>query len=245
MKASILTANYNCERYLRSTIMSVMEQDYSDLEMVIVDDHSKDKSKRLIRKLARRDSRIRLIDSPKRLKCGGAYNLALNEAQGEICCVLDADDVLNDKKSLKRVVRKYESNDDIGYIWTQFYICDPNLHKLRKGSSANPGKFSMLEAGLAYNKYRHCFSHWRTMRTCLRDRATIFKPGLPAAVDKWMGYVLEELAPGGFYPKALYKYRQRVGGLSYTGRKHWKRMLQEFKQKRDAGNITPYPIRTL
>jgi len=60
-----------------------------------------------------------------------------------------------------------------------------------------------------------------------------------------MGYALEELGSGGFVNIPMYKYRQRVGGLSYTGRKNWKIMKREFSEKRKLENIVAYPIRKL
>ena len=241
-KATILTANYNCGKYIGQCIKSVIEQTYKDWEMIIVDDCSRDKSVALIQKHARKDKRIKLIRNPKRLKCGGAYSRALEEATGAICGVIDADDALSHPKSLAKLMRSYEKHEEVDFIWTQFYLCDTHLKKLRKGFSRSPGLRSLLEAG---QKGKHCFSHWRTFRTHLRDRGMIFKPKLPSAVDKWMGYALEELGRGAFLNRAFYLYRQRVGGLSFTGRKHWKIMKKQFAEKRKKNNVRVFPIKEI
>jgi len=245
MKFTVLTSCYNCDKYIGKTIKSVKSQTYKNWEMIIVDDCSKDGSVKQIKKFSKKDSRIKLIRNKKRLKCGGSYNHALSYATGDICGVIDSDDILSKKNSMELIVDKYNKYPDIQYMWTQFWLCDMRLRKLRKGFCCHPGKESLLEAGVKMSKGRHAFSHWRTFRTKLREKGMIFKIGLPAAVDKWMGYALEEMGIGGFYGKPLYCYRQRVGGLSFTGRKHWKVMKKEFAIKREKNNIKPYPIKII
>lgn len=245
MKASILTANYNCGPWIKQCAQSLFSQTYSDWEWIVVDDVSSDKSVSFLKRMARKHDNVKLIRNRKRLKCGSSYSIALSHAEGEICCVLDADDALASKKSLSILMNLYEKHTDIDYIWTQFSFCDPKLRVVKKGSCRCP-KTSFLQAGVDYTKDRHAFSHWRTFRTSLRDKHdNIFKPGLPSAVDKWMAYALEEVGAGGFYNKVLYYYRQRLNGLSYTGRKHWKVMLREISANRKEKAITPIPTREI
>lgn len=241
MKCSILTSNYNCGKYIEKCIDSVLRQAYKDWEMVIVDDCSTDKSASTIKRFAERDSRIKHVKTPHRLGCGGAYSFGLTFVTGEITCILDADDSLG-KKSVKRIVEQYTKYPDIDFIYTQFYLCNDRLKVLKTGFSRSPGKQSLLEAGLGG---KHCYSHWRTFRTNMRDKCSVFNPALKAAVDKWMGYTLEENGFGAFYDKPLYYYRQRLGGLSFTGRKAWKHMKEQFKQKRDSQKIVANPIITI
>ena len=244
MKVSVLTACHNCEPYLSDCIGSILRQQYSDWEMIIVDDASSDNSRKVIQKYAKRDDRIKLIVPPERLKCGGAYNLAMKNATGDICCVLDSDDALPNDKCMEKVVNAYVDHPEVDYIWTRYYICSPKLKKEQMGSSSLPPT-SFLTAGIEYTEYRHAFSHWRTCRTCLRDKGLIFNPSLKAAVDKWMGYTLEELGVGGFIKEPLYLYRRRLGGLSFKGRRIWKNMMKVFKEKRDQNNIIPYKTKLL
>ena len=240
MKASILTACYNCDPWIEKCIKSVLMQNYKNWEWIIVNDKSTDRSLDIINRYAKENKSIKLVDNNTRLKCGGSYAKALEYATGDICCILDADDMLAKKKSLSRLIRLYEKYVEVSYIWTQFSFCDPDMNVVKKGSCRLPNT-SFLKAGLDYSKYRHCFSHWRTFRTKLRESGTIFNKKLPAAVDKWMGYSLEELGIGGFYPKTLYLYRQRLGGLSFKGRKHWSNMLKTFDKKRKEQKIEAYP----
>lgn len=214
-------------------------QDYKDIEHIILDDCSDDKTPKFLRSLNIKN--LRCIYSDKRLKCGSAYNRLSHEASGDIVCVLDADDVLV-KKAVSKIVSLYRSNIELDYIWTQFWLCDSKLRKIKTGVSRHPGEMSLLDAGL---NGQHCFSHWRTFKRKVLEKGEIFQIGLSSAVDKFMGYSLEEIGPGGFTKTPLYKYRQRVGGLSFTGRKNWEKMKIDFLQKRTQNSIKPFPIKKL
>ncbi len=89
---SIITPCYNGSKYVAETIESVLAQTYSNWEMLIVDDGSKDNSAEIIRSFAEKDNRIRLIQQPN----GGsanARNHGIREAQGQYIALLDADDL--------------------------------------------------------------------------------------------------------------------------------------------------------
>ncbi len=242
MKISIITANRDCSKYISTCVDSVRNQGYKDYEHIILDDCSKDKSPRVIKKLSRNDPHIKFIRSKKRLRCGASYVLLGQRATGDIVAVLDSDDALT-KGAIKKIVRLYEDNPDVEYIWTNHWRCNPNLKKKRPGCSRHPGNKSLLDAGI---EGKHCFSHWRTFRRSVLEKGQIFPSHLKSAVDKYMGYMLEEIAVGGFADLKLYKYRQRLTCLTTTyGRRNWERTKRKFKVKREEHNIRPYPIRLL
>lgn len=244
-KISIITANWNCAKFLKGMIKSVRKQKFSDYEHLILDDCSTDKSRRVLTKLSDGDKRIRLIFANKKLRCGSSYAQLADAAKGDIIGVLDSDDCLC-SDAMQTIVNLYDKYPEVGYIWSQYWLCNEGLHRIKKGVSSHPGNRTLVEAGMAG---KHCFSHWRTFRRSLiKDvgSSVIFKEGLKSAVDKYMGYALEELSVGGFIDVPLYKYRQRsMGNLSYTGRKNWKKIKKSFDAKRKNGSIIVYPIKVL
>lgn len=88
---SVIVPVYNVEKYIERTITSIKEQDYENIEIIIVDDGSPDKSSQIVDGLAKSDTRIRVIHK----KNGGvssARNAGLKIANGEYVTFVDGDD---------------------------------------------------------------------------------------------------------------------------------------------------------
>ena len=91
MKFSIIIPLYNKQHYIRRTLESVLSQTYTDFEVIVVNDGSKDNSLQEAKKV--QDPRIRVIDKEN----GGvssARNRGIREAKNEWICFLDADDIM-------------------------------------------------------------------------------------------------------------------------------------------------------
>ena len=88
---SIITPLYNSERFVGKTIESVLAQTYTNWEMIVVNDGSKDKGADVVRQYAAKDKRIRLIEQPNG-GCASARNHGLREAQGRYYAFLDSDE---------------------------------------------------------------------------------------------------------------------------------------------------------
>lgn len=91
---SVIVPVYNVERYLSACIESVLEQTYSDWELLLVDDGSTDRSGRICDEYAEQNSRIRVFHKEN----GGvssARNLALDQMRGDFCIMLDSDDLIH------------------------------------------------------------------------------------------------------------------------------------------------------
>ncbi|MGJ8759769.1 MAG: glycosyltransferase family 2 protein [Polaribacter sp.] len=95
---SIITPNFNSEKFITQTIKSVINQSYENWEMIIVDDLSTDSSINIINSFCKSDTRIKL----HRLKCNSgaavARNKAISLANGNFIAFLDSDDLWLPKK---------------------------------------------------------------------------------------------------------------------------------------------------
>jgi glycosyltransferase involved in cell wall biosynthesis len=91
-KISIITPVYNGEHILRIAIESIQSQTIEDFEILVVDDCSTDGTYDLLQRLAKQDSRIVSLQTPKNMRSSGARNVALRVARGEWTTLLDADD---------------------------------------------------------------------------------------------------------------------------------------------------------
>jgi glycosyltransferase involved in cell wall biosynthesis len=214
-----------------------MSQKYSNIEWIIVDDCSSDGSGDILRKF--NDDRIKVLFNSSRMFCSSAYAKALEHASGEICGVLDADDAI-DNNAVEIIVQKYIEHPEVDFIYTQHYWCDIKLRPIRGGISSLPTKgHSLVSAAIGSKK--HCFSHWRTFRKSIASASEIFPEGLKYAVDKNMGFVLEELGQGAFLNKKLYLYRYYNGNMSLLNAKDqkstWLKIAHEMNNKRNKNGV--------
>lgn len=90
---SVIMPIYNAEKYLTDTLTSIFEQDYKDIEIVLVDDCSKDKSAKIIVELQKMHPDIVYHLQEKNMGAGAARNKALELAQGRYVAFLDSDDI--------------------------------------------------------------------------------------------------------------------------------------------------------
>lgn len=92
MRFSIICTNYNKEKYIQECIESVLQQSFTDFELIIIDDASTDNSLQIIQSYAEKDDRIKLIINEQNIGMAGGYNKAVPLAKGELLCLIDSDD---------------------------------------------------------------------------------------------------------------------------------------------------------
>lgn len=241
MKFSVLVACYNKEKFIKDCVDSVLGQTYNNWECIIVDDCSTDGSYKYLETIV--DPRFKVFRNDSRKFCSSTYAEALRRATGDVCGILDGDDVLS-KKAMSVVAKRYVSYPDIDFIYTQHFWCDKSLQKIRTGLSSAPQKGKSLAQ--MTNGGRHCFSHWRTFRLVLADKGVLFPEGLEVSVDKNMGFALEELGKGAFLPKKVYFYRYYKGNMSLVQGSRQKEttqlMARQYIGRRREKGITAFPI---
>ena len=94
MKISVIIPVYNCEKYLSDCLESVIGQSYKNLEIIIIDDGSTDKSGSICDFYAERDSRIQVIHQ-KNKGVSASRNAGILRMSGELVSFIDSDDTLD------------------------------------------------------------------------------------------------------------------------------------------------------
>ena len=89
---TVVTPSFNSEVFIEDTIKSVINQSFTDWEMIVVDDCSKDNSVDIIERICQEDPRIKLIRLNENLGAAAARNIAIKEAKGRYIAFLDSDD---------------------------------------------------------------------------------------------------------------------------------------------------------
>lgn len=100
---SIIMPCLNSERTIGESIQSVLTQDYVDIELIVIDDGSTDKTYNIARELKNNDSRIVLIRNRGNHGVAHARNCGLRSAAGRYVCFLDSDDYMLPGSIRKRV----------------------------------------------------------------------------------------------------------------------------------------------
>ena len=110
-KVSVLVAVYNAEKYLSNCLDSLISQTYKNIEIICIDDCSKDSSAKILNKYASSDNRIKILTLAKNSGQANARNEGLKIASGEYITMLDSDDWFADD-SIEKAVEAIESVPD-------------------------------------------------------------------------------------------------------------------------------------
>lgn len=100
---SVIIPVYNCEKYIDRTLHSVFTQTYKNIEIILVNDQSKDKSADIIKKYQKVHPEIIYFLQPQNMGAGYARNKALELARGQYIAFLDSDDLWESQKIEKQL----------------------------------------------------------------------------------------------------------------------------------------------
>lgn len=107
---SVVIPVYNAERFIETTLKSVMNQTVKDIEIICVNDCSKDNSREIIKELQKTDKRIVLLDNEKNLRVSGTRNNGVKNAKSDWIALLDADDMW-EPTFLEKVLKKRDEKN--------------------------------------------------------------------------------------------------------------------------------------
>ncbi|MCV9884745.1 teichuronic acid biosynthesis protein TuaG [Metabacillus halosaccharovorans] len=127
---SIVTPSYNSSKYIEETVQSVKEQTFTNWEMIIVDDCSKDDTREILNKLSKEDSRIKVILLQTNSGAAVARNTAIEAARGKYIAFLDSDDLWLPQKLEKQL--KFMEKNDIIFSFTKYDVMDEDGNNLNK-----------------------------------------------------------------------------------------------------------------
>ena len=106
---TIILPVYNCEKYLKKCIDSILKQTYSNFLLIVVDDGSKDSSRSIVKEYS--DNRIKFIHT-KHFGVSNARNIGLEESKGKYITFIDADDEMSED-FLESLINNFGKSVDI------------------------------------------------------------------------------------------------------------------------------------
>ena len=120
---SIIMAAYNAEKTIEQAINSVLSQTYTNFEILVVNDCSKDRTAELVKRIAATDRRVRLISNEKNSGVSFTRKHGLEEANGSWIAILDSDDAWAPEKLEKQIELQNRTNADllsrVLLLWTR------------------------------------------------------------------------------------------------------------------------------
>ena len=147
MKITIITVSYNSDRTINDTIKSVLKQSYADIEYIIIDGNSQDKTLDIIKSYqADFNGRLKYISEPDK-GIYDAMNKGINLSSGDLIGILNCDDMYLNKNSIKEVVTQIiKTNTDS--IYTDLIIVDQfNSSKIIRTCTYSKFKLGMFSNG--------------------------------------------------------------------------------------------------
>ncbi|GIV42872.1 MAG: hypothetical protein KatS3mg034_2182 [Vicingaceae bacterium] len=125
-KVSVILPVYNAEKYIEEAIKSILNQKYTDFELIVINDGSTDSSKEIISKI--KDERIVYVQNDTNQGLVYTLNKGLSLAKGKYIARMDADDIsLPDRLHLQ--VNFLEKNHEIGIVGTNIILFGNNCKK--------------------------------------------------------------------------------------------------------------------
>ncbi len=135
-KVSVVIPTYNQERFIDETLRSVLNQTYSNLQIIISDDASTDGTIKIIRELAEQDKRIELLLSTVNQGIPANFNKAFDAVKGKYVCFLGGDDLMY-PEILEKQLKFLEENSDFGLVQSDMDLYDLDEKKVVKKLSDN------------------------------------------------------------------------------------------------------------
>ena len=128
MKVSIIIAAYNIDQYIERWINSIINQTLKDIEIIVVNDGSKDRTLDIIKDIASKDSRIKIIDKQNQGLIE-ARKSGMKIANGEYLLFVDGDDWL-EIDTLEKLYKNAKSNNSDIVIYNAYNSYDNSKYKL-------------------------------------------------------------------------------------------------------------------
>lgn len=242
---SVVMTVLNGERHLEEAICSILGQDLTDFELIVVDDGSTDKTPILLNRLARTDHRIRLVKL-ENSGCAVASNAALRLAHGKYIARLDADDIALPQR-LSRQYSFLEANPDIVAVGSNTILIDED------GWEVGLGVPLLTHEQIEDKDLYHggCGLQHPTLmvRHNVLRRIGGYRPQFRCALDLDLCLRLGEVGRLANLQVALVKYRLTLDGITIARRKEQQSFVQmamrDAWERRGLAYPVPTPTSTL
>lgn len=164
---SIILPVYNGEKYLAESIQSCLDQTYENIELIVINDFSTDKSLEIVKEFILTDKRIKVISNTQNKKLPASLNIGHSIAQGEYI-TWTSDDNYFENNAIQVLLNKIlDGHSDI--VYSNFYVIEENGTRRKKINLENASpllfgnaigasflyKRSVFDRNMGYNENLH------------------------------------------------------------------------------------------
>lgn len=237
---SVIVPVYNVENYLHRCVESLMNQTFSDYEILLIDDGSTDDSSKICDEVAQKYDKVKVFHK-RNGGLGSARNYGLSYANGNYVCFIDSDDIVRETYIEKLLKAITESNADIS-------ICGYE-YRLGKHSIINQSKDRVCTGAELLREFSCgnalCNFAWNKMfKIDLINRMEILYSARHCAEDMYFNcYYYRLIKKAVFIHEALYVYYVNFNSLTMRRREgFWDDMLlvyNAFSETAQIRNLEP------
>lgn len=222
MKISLITITYNSEKTLADTIKSVLEQTYLDVEYIIVDGASKDKTVSIVKQYEPLfNGRMKWI-SEKDKGLYDAMSKGIKMATGDVVGILNSDDFFTSKEVLEKIANAFVQDAELEAVYGDVHFVNPtNLQKCVRYYSSKIFERKLMRLG-----FMPAHPSFYIRKECF-DKYGLYKTDYKIAAD--FEFLLRVI----YKAKIKTKYlpidmvTMRTGGASTSGLESHKRIMKE------------------
>jgi glycosyltransferase involved in cell wall biosynthesis len=206
MKVSIITVCYNSEKTIEDTLRSIQSQTYSNIEYIVVDGLSKDRTNDIVKEY---NDIVSIHISEKDNGLYDAMNKGTRIATGDIIGVLNSDDILANEDTIQKLVDSIGSKDgiygDVGF-YAEHDFSDKRRHYSSKGFTQNKFSRGMMPAHPSFYVTKECY-----------EKAGLYRTDFKIASDFDMVLRIFSLTNTSFTYLEDEIVKMRLGGVSTSG----------------------------
>ncbi len=211
MLISVVICTYNGEKYIEEQLQSVIQQSYENLEIIINDDCSTDKTLEIVKEVQSKDNRIKVYQNEHNLGFNKNFEKSLQYPTGELVTLCDQDDIWEIEKIEKQYILLTRTNSSLVYCNAQ--LMDAN------GNDLGKNLFTQLHVTPISGDTQLSL----IFDNCISGNTLLFKTSLinkiypiPETIffDRWIGFVASYEATIAVIKDPLIHYRQHGGNVT-------------------------------
>ncbi|KAF0242972.1 MAG: glycosyltransferase family 2 protein [Sediminibacterium sp.] len=225
---SVVLATCNGEQFIREQLNSVIQQTYSNLEIIVVDDKSTDNTTSIIEEYQQLSSNIQLHINETNIGYIKNFEKGCRLAKGEFIALCDQDD----RWELTKISQLYEAIGNYALVYADSVLCNETMQPIGSNISTRVNS-THFNNPIQQAVFCRIYGHAMLIRSSFLQKSFPFLPIIPH--DWWIAYTATIHGGIGYLPQPLAYYRQHSNNVfGAVGGKRNKAAIKNSRRKEQA-----------